>query len=253
MKIVICDDNKNDREKYAAFIESILLKHGMNSNLEVIRFSSADALLFAMEDTGFDVQIVFLDICMQGIDGMEAARIMRDKYKYKYEIVFITNSAEYILDAFEVDAINYLIKGQFTMQKFEQVLLKACGSVTRKSQEYALFTRGGDSMCIALSDIRYFEVQKDIVTVHYDEGGTFDFVSTLSRIENDLGKKGFVRIHRSYMVAIRYVATYSFKNVGLIDGTVLPVGRTHYEHAKKVLEQRNNKSGIIISNVSEIG
>jgi hypothetical protein len=54
------------------------------------------------------------------------------------------------------------------------------------------------------------------------------------------------------MVAVCYVATYSFKEVVLLDGTVLPVGRTHYRYAKKVLEQKNIKSGIIISSISGI-
>ena len=84
-----------------------------------------------------------------------------------------------------------------------------------------------------LSDINYFEVQNRIITVHY-ESGSFEFYSTMSKIEESLFGKGFVRIHRAYLVARRYIQTITSGEVKLLNGVSLPVGGRYSANLQEI-------------------
>ena len=84
-------------------------------------------------------------------------------------------------------------------------------------------------------EIRYFEIMQKIVTVYYSDT-SFEFVSTMGKLENLLFAKGFVRISRSYMVSTKYIASFSYDKVIMADGTELPVGRKYYKDLKVAMK-----------------
>ena len=93
----------------------------------------------------------------------------------------------------------------------------------------------GETRNIPLTDILYFEVIRRIITVHYGSEA-FEFYSTMGKLENMLSQKGFVRIHRAFIVGHRHVASIKNNEVVMRDGTRLPVGRTYLKKLREKQE-----------------
>lgn len=168
-----------------------------------------------------DVDLLYLG-ADSTIPGIEIAAELR-KAGYKGDIVFFTKSKDRVFEAFDVDALHYLVYGTVEADKFDEVFRKAALRAEARNQASIVLSCAGEQRRIPISQIRYFEVINRIVTVHYN-GGTFDFYSTLSKIEDVLAKRGFVRIHRSYLVSRKLILGISHGNAVLTDGTRLPVG-----------------------------
>ena len=81
----------------------------------------------------------------------------------------------------------------------------------------------GEQRKIIISHIYYFEVFNRIVKVHYRDG-TFEFYSTLSKLEDSLARRGFVRVHRAYLVSERFISKINRREIALTDGTKIPIG-----------------------------
>ena len=101
-----------------------------------------------------------------------------------------------------------------------------------REEEILTLTCAGETRSIPLNNIHYFEVVQRIITVHYG-GETFEFYSTMGKLENLLTKKGFARIHRAYIAALRHIASMKNNEVVMRDGTRLPVGRTYSKSLRK--------------------
>ncbi len=235
-KIIICDDREADRKKYSRLINKFAARQ--NLEIEIVMFESGKALLFEMEGNRQDVDIIFLDIHMPGIDGMEVAKKLRE-FNYRGEIIFLTVSQDHILDAFDVGAFHYIIKDQCTMRRFEEILLNGIEKAREREKEYICFTGGGESINILLASIRYFEVTNRIITVHYEEDKAFGFYSTMGKLETRLRGYGFVRVHRSFLVSIAHIEVLLYGKVKLRGGVEVPVGRSYYQEVKNTLKERS--------------
>ena len=135
-----------------------------------------------------------------------------------------------MFEAFDVEALHYIVKNQTTDKKFEEIFLKAIERSKRRSVETLSLSCAGEYRNIPISSVRYFEVQNRIVTVYYrelDEIKSFEFYAKLSQIEESLYGRGFVRIHRAYLVAEKQIQKRTQREVRLLDGTILPVGKTY--------------------------
>lgn len=232
MRIVLCDDNPTDITKYSKIIKDII-SDTEEDGVELITYESASKLLFDMEDKLNLIDILVLDINMPGMSGMELARLIREK-SYKGEIVFLTFSKEHMLGAFDVRAFNYIVKGETAIDKMYKIFEDSLRIALEKAKEYMLFTGIGEYRNIPILSIKYFEVNGKIITVHYSNR-SFDFVSTIGKLENLLFCKGFVRVHRSFMVAISAVKSFNYTEIILVDGSNIPVGRTYYNNLKEAV------------------
>lgn len=232
MKIILCDDNARYREYYIGKLEFLAKKHDVN--VEFITFKSGKELLFHVENTVLN-DIIFLDIKMAEIDGIETARKLRE-YGYWGEIIFLTVSKEHFLSAFDVRAFHYIVKEETSDKKIEEIFLNAVKTAEEKRQESIILTAGGEYRNIRLQDIRYFEIVKRIITVHYDQDKSFAFFSTMGKLENRLIGKDFVRVHRSFIVSCTYIEKIAYKELQLRDGTKIPIGRAYYQELKNIMQ-----------------
>ncbi len=232
MRLVLCDDNAAEREYFSDLTKEIANKNDIFIDLDI--YENARQMLFALEGEFDKIDVFLLDINMPELSGIEAARKIRDA-GYKGEIVFLTVSKEHMLGAFDVRAFHYVVKGETDHSRVEMILESVIKLCYEKSKEYMLFTGIGEYRNVAIASIKYFEVQGKIVTVHYGADKRFEFVSTMGKLENLLFSKGFIRVHRSFLVASSAIENYSFKDVVLKDGTIIPLGRRYYNDIKKVL------------------
>jgi len=231
MKFFLCDDEPEILELYSNKIRVLCKKHQIDC--EIICYRDGEQLVFDYDKKTFTGSVLFLDIRMPRMDGFSTVQAL-DRSGYKGEIIFLTNSRQHLLSAFDVGAFNYIIKGETSDGRFEKVFLKAVKAATGIGMEYILFSAAGENRNLAVRDIRYFEVDKRIITVSYNDE-QFSFFSTITKLENLLFGRGFVRVHRAFLVAVTQIVSLTSTELTLRDGTKLPVGRKYFQGVKEAL------------------
>ncbi len=227
MRIAVCDDEKLIRDTIAERIKKLYPFY------EILKYKNGEKLL---EDT-IESDIVFLDIQMDGMDGIETAKCLRKRNK-KIILIFLTAWEEYVFQAFDVEAFHYLIK-PLRKEKFYQVLEAAInkvkeiqGAMQKKREEKSILVKvGTSSQKIYLDEIIYAEIYNRKVTL-YTTTKNIEFYAKMSNLEQELGED-FVRPHRSYLVHLRYVSKYCATDITLENGTVILLAKQKYKEFVK--------------------
>lgn len=230
LKIALCDDNDILIGHYARLINNIAKEHQIN--IELSCFNSGESLLFQYIDSPEEADIIYLDILMDKTDGMETARKLRD-CNCKAQIIFLTSYEDYVFEAFEVNAVHYLLKEDTSTAKFEKVFLKAAELAAQKKQELFSFEFDGKTSVVPVHEISYFEIWKRLVTLHYGNGEKAKFYASMNQLENKLSGKNFVRSHRSFLVHLSYIAMFHSQGLLLKTGEIIPIGITYAQALKK--------------------
>lgn len=224
MRIAVCDDEREIREDVGQKIRHFL------PEAEVCLYESAERLL---AEQGMP-DILFLDIKMNGMSGMELAERLRRRDR-DVTIVFLTALKEYVYRAFDVGAFHYLLKPVDTV-KFYEVLEKAVAERQRIREAALLREEHAEASLtiknkartekVYLSEIVYLEVFNRKVTLHKMQG-EIEFYGRLKELEQRLSAD-FVRCHRSYVVNLRYVRGYDGAEITLENGDSVLMAKTKY-------------------------
>ena len=188
--------------------------------------------------------ILFLDIQMPEINGMETARLFR-KQRRDAIIIFVTADPEYVFQAFDVGAFHYLVK-PLEDDKFSEVFGNAVQEIESRKrgsrepdEEYIMIQAGGVHTKILLKDIIYAEVFNRKVIIHTVSGDT-EYYGKLSDLEKKTGED-FFRTHRSYLIHFRYVLKYDAMSVVMERGTVLVAKQNYPKFVKQYLKYNQRK------------
>ncbi len=237
LSIAVCDDEVVECCNMARKIKDILEE--MKIPCIVRQFWSGEKLLQALE--GFD--IVFLDIIMQDLDGMKTAQIFRKKAFDKI-LIFVSSSREYVFEAYDVEAFQYLLK-PVDEGKLKRVLQKAVLKTESRSQEFIILSRDRQKKKLFLDDIYYFEIKGRMVDVHGPEG-IFTYYEQIGTLENRLREKGFFRCHKSYLINLKYVERYNRQEVILENGKKIVIAKRRYDKfVQEALKVMRENGGIL--------
>ncbi len=218
--IAVCDDEVMECSRMATKIRGILDE--MEVPCTIRQFYSGRELLQSSET--FD--IIFLDIIMDGLDGMKTARLVREKAFDKL-LVFISASRDYVFDAYDVEAFQYLLK-PVEDKKLKSVLRKAVRKTEERSQAFIIVSRERQKKKLFLDDIYYFEIRGRMIDAH-GRGGIFSYYEQIGLLERELQGKGFVRCHKSYLVNLKYVDVYNRQELVLDNGERIAIAKRRYE------------------------
>ena len=238
MTIAICDDETEIRELLKNKIETVYPEE------DVILYRTGEELLASKKQ----MDLLFLDIQMPGLNGMEVAKILR-KENQKIILIFVTALEEYVFEAFDVDAFHYLVK-PFSDKKFYMVMEKArrqyqelcrmrqVQQQEEKSKSLLIKTRG---ICtrVFLRDIIYAEVFNRKIVLHTKQG-EIEYYGKLSALEEELGED-FFRSHRAYLVHFKYVVKYDSSAIVLEQGSVLMAKPRYADFVKQYLRYNQRK------------
>lgn len=151
--------------------------------------------------------VMFLDISMPKTSGMQLASALRT-LKNPPAVVFVTAYSEHAAKAFDVDAVDYLVKPVETerlMQALDKVQLLMGSAAAAKSSSVRIpVEKGGRKILVPVDQIRYIEAKDDYSCIYTDEERYLSTIS-LAQLENKLSPHGFFRVHRSYIVNLEYV------------------------------------------------
>jgi len=201
----------------------------------VVTASDATEALRRLRDGAFAA--VFLDIRMPGLDGLELARVL-SRFARPPDIVFVTAFEQHAVEAFELQAVDYLLK-PVRPERLSDAIRRLGVPVRRAGDEndtaeeeldrIAVET-GGRTRMVERDSIRFVEASGDYVRLHSDDGA-FLVRMPISSLEEAWRDAGFVRVHRRYLIAIRHVSELRTRPGGgydlVVAGEELPVSRRH--------------------------
>ncbi|MFV0466943.1 MAG: LytR/AlgR family response regulator transcription factor [Lachnospiraceae bacterium] len=230
LTIAICDDEKQFLHRIRDYVtESLNKKHVV---FEIDTFNSGQAFI----NTGFELakyDIVFMDINMDQMNGLEAAQRIREISKDVY-IVFVTAFIDYSLEGYKVNAIRYLLKNNVNMGK----AIHECLGAILENMDYNIETEEFEfkegTRTVSLDRIVYIEskLHKLKFFVLEDQIEVYTLYEILNKMEEKLNKDTFLRIHQSYLVNMKYISSINRTEVILRDHSRLPMPRARYQEAK---------------------
>lgn len=225
IKVAICDDEKIFLDGYVKIINNIKEVYGYS--IEIVKFNSGDELINSLiiDDVRFD--IIFLDIIMGKINGIETAQKIRE-LDHIVEIIFLTSSKEYALESYEVKASNYIIKNSVSVEeKISDAIKYACSKV----DDYILVTNKSSIEKVELRKIVYIESNKRKIIITTVKT-KYEMYGKLDDLYEKINNKGFFKTHKSYIINRMFIKRIESKSIITSYGHILPISRSKVDEVK---------------------
>ena len=236
IRIAIVDDEKVIREQ----IKKLIGKK--QTDCEIDTYGTGEDLLKA--DSVYD--IIFLDIQMDGMNGIDTARALRQKADNTV-LIFITGVKEYVFDAFDVSAFHYLIK-PIEESKFRTVYDRAvleAGKKKHHSMGQLFVKTRSRNVTLEQSDILYIESRAKKVEIH-TRNDIMEAYAGIGELEKQL-TENFYRCHRGYLVNMAFISEYSSDSITLNNGETIFLTKEKYgEFVKVYMRYLKNGGGIFV-------
>jgi DNA-binding LytR/AlgR family response regulator len=233
LRVLVVDDERPALDELAWLLQRDPRVAG------VVTTDSAAEALRVLQEGGIDA--VFTDIRMPGLTGLELARVL-SRFKTPPPVVFITAYDDHAVDAFELNAVDYVLKPVREDRLAEAVrrVCEAHGGETPASDDQIPVELGGVTRFVPRSDVLYVEAHGDYARLHTAHG-THLIRSPLTTLEEQWRDAGFVRIHRSLLVALPHVAEVRM-DAGrcsvVVGAEELAVSRRHTRELRDLLVRR---------------
>ena len=227
LRIGICDDQLNARDVLRFELEKILRDE---SEQIVYEFSTCASAVRWLEKHPGEIDLLFLDVEMDGISGMDAAAQIRN-FDKEICLVFVTGYTDYVFDGYKVNALDYVIKPASAKKLFD-VLKRVREQLSDKYDKTFSFKNPEGTYRLPLSNIAYFYSDKrkvNIVCTSRERSLSYSFYGKLDEVEAKLSH-AFVRIHQRYLVNPAHVERIGSENI-TIAGACLPMSRALKESA----------------------
>ena len=231
LSIVICDDEAYVGKKMKTIVDAVLSEAQIKAKVQI--FSDPNLLSDSIL-SGCDIALLDIDYESVSYNGMEIAKRLR-LLRSDAIIIFVTNYIEYAPEGYEVNAFRYVLKKKLG----EELRTALAAALHHRNKETLKIQINGEYLEILLEDILYLEVQQHSITVHLrektwnQETQTYTFYGALSELEQQLQPQGFLRIHKSYLVNMKYLKKFQCREALLENGTILRVGEKSYAENKR--------------------
>lgn len=216
VKIGICDDEPEMRKPLRQILEQVLQLQGV----EYLISESESGEDLTAGISCLDIDILFLDIEMRSLDGIETAKLLRRK-GMKGIIIFVTAYPDFVFQGYEVHAFHYILK-PYRKEKIEEVLRQALHELDLSKEQYFVIEQKARVIRIPLSRTIAFQSDRRKVEALLEE----DFVAFYGRIDEVCRElpSCFIRIHNRYIVNLNYVTTLE-KDRCILGSRSFPVSR----------------------------
>jgi len=234
VRIYIAEDEPLAAQKLMLF----LMKLGQNRN-DISHFSDGVTLLDALRTPPMP-DLLFLDIQMPGMTGLEVLHSLKQSTLPADELprIIITSAFDqYAIAGFDFGVVDYLLK-PYTLERLRQSLDRVQPRVISPKPELTLDIRvDGRFERIRVADIICIEALKDYCRFTLFSGRSLTTLGTLSSFEQQMPTDGFVRIQRSYVVALHHIVSYNNNSVTLPHSIVVPIGKTYKESFMSLIQK----------------
>lgn len=222
VRIAVVEDEEELYDYYQKMFETW---GGANDVRLILTYvGSAEEFLFKYDEQNiFD--IIFLDVWMKNMNGMELAREIR-KFDQNVQIVFLTGNPEYVFEGYEIGAVRYLIK-PIDESKLKQALDTCMERIKNRNEDYLTVKYLGENLKLSRNEILYVKVEG-----HYLQMQTvskrYEWKASLKEMLSKLDSERFVMANRSVVVNLEYVDKITREECILENGEAVPVSRGAY-------------------------
>lgn len=233
-RIVICEDDDLQRNEINSFISEIFSE--ISNNIKIFEFSSAEDVI---ESKLEGIDIYFLDIQMDNLNGMDLAKEIR-KQNDTSKIIFITSLLEHVQDGYVVKAYRYLIK-PIKYEDLKEHILSCISDIIKERENFIMIKENGTTYKLNTKEITYIEIIKKDITIHtiYKK---YNIKNRIKNLEKELNMYNFFRCHKSYLINMEHIDFIGKDNL-MIKGTEIPVSKYRMNGLKTKL---TNLLGVII-------
>ncbi|RZM08915.1 MAG: response regulator transcription factor [Pedobacter sp.] len=232
IKCIVIDDD----EEVSGYVSEMIRETPV---LDFLGAFTSPAKAMEILESGL-VELIFLDINMPGIDGMSFAKSLQSELgKAMPRIIFISGSGDYAVEGYKVNAVDYLLK-PFTYEIFFRSVMKAKGLVkagkNAPSPDSIFVKVEHELVRLPFSEVLYMESMKDYVNVFKTDGTVVTALSTLKAMEEKMPEDKFMRIHRSFIIALDKISSIQFNTVK-IGKVVIPVTDQYKAQFKSYMDK----------------
>lgn len=239
--IAVCDDERFAADAIAGAAEREFSRRGAQADFEV--FTEVKALAKRMDSVGYD--LVFLDIEMPTVDGIQFGRALRE-IGFGTDIVYVSNSEDRVFESLSLRPLAFVRKSHFAedMPQAVETFMRerrkttANRTITLK-MPHAIAT-------LPIDDIAYVEARRREKIVHLVNGRTEEVVTTLDEMGEKLAPYGFCRVHKGFLINfahVRQLGTDSFT----VGNDIVPIGRSKAAEVKRAyMDYLSNKNSIML-------
>lgn len=207
-------------ENYAEKIENLSLEKIFNTQSDAQRYLNK-----------FPVDLIFLDIEMPSKNGMDFYKSISQNTK----VIFTTAYSEYAVDAFNINAVDYLLK-PFSFDRFKAAVEKVKMNTEADDVKHLSIRADYKLHKINFDDILLIEGLDDYIQIHLTDHSVITARSSMKNIVEKLSEKDFVRVHRSYIVPVKNIKTIVNRNIH-IENFIIPIGETYKEVVMKLVNR----------------
>ncbi len=232
IRVAICDDEKYMSDIIGKMVSDFF--HRKNMGIAIMQFSSGEELL----EYDKRIDILFLDIQMKHLDGIETAKRLRE-HEFKGFLIFVTILKEMVFRSFEVQAYDYLVK-PIEETRFEKMMERLFLSLQNASESNLLVQKGYESRIVPFEDIVYCEIIDRKVYLHLESSEVIDFYGRIENLEEKLDDR-FFRCHRSFLINMKYLKSYKNGRAYMEGNREIPVSRLRSKEFSGVILQYMKK------------
>lgn len=227
LRIGICDDESSARERLHFALEKLLQEENI-----YYEFSSGEGLLGWLDKHAGGLDLLFLDVEMTGLSGLETAHQIREK-GHEVLLAFVTGYPDFVFDGYTVGALDYLVK-PVNGEKLASLMERVKKKLEAEAPQMFTINNTEGFFRLPLKDILYCYSERRIVNI-VTALREYPFYAKLDEVEEQLGND-FVRIHQRYLVSVREVTAIEREHVRIGD-IKLPMSRSLKQEATLALSR----------------
>lgn len=228
IRIAVIDDEKEMLDEICSLIQKTIIP---GNDVEICPFVSAEELMEEINQ-GTIYNILFSDIELDGINGMELGRKIAEKYPRTY-LVFITSFSEFAAESYLIDAYQYVLK-QDMEQRIPDIVNQLVQKIRKVTKTYILVGTETNKQRICCEDIIYISKSKSAKYVEYfTVNGQYRERITLNQVMEKLQGKEFIVVERGYIVNMKYIVRMEENIIYLENNAKVAVSRARFAKVKQ--------------------
>ncbi len=220
IKVAICEDSDLDRKMLAKIVSCLMDDRGLT--YDIATYVNGRELVSGYKNCPQD--LIFLDIMMDDIDGIETGKLIREMDD-SVEIIYSTSSKDFAIAAYDVHAMGYLLK-PYEVLRIGAMIDYYVQKHPQKNMNFIEVKSKRKSLVIPYKDIIHMESDNKVVYIYTTTLGPVKVYSKLDTFEDELADVRFLRCHQSYLVNMQYVAGLVDSDFIMIDDRMVPIRKS---------------------------